>query len=236
MATCFSVAAKQPTRSATRPVPAKVSASPLQERADASKIISRLSAIQARANSAPAGNAVIQRYKIKYGKLQNDCGTDMHVTIFGKSDPDLGSGSSPKTVPNWWPASGPARDWLGKYAVQGHLLNEKLGGPGDTMKNLTPITKSTNSTHFKKVEDAVKADVLTNDRTVEYHVYPRYSGKTKAADFGTGVPAGVATLLPNFADELICDYTSWDKSGKVVGGLPGELEIKNEGSHKKGNF
>lgn len=41
--------------------------------------------------------------------------------------------------------------------VQGHLLNEKLGGPGSDMRNLTPFAKSTNSQHHAYVEKKAKA-------------------------------------------------------------------------------
>lgn len=197
-------------------------------------------AVQLLRLQASAGNhavaTVVQRYNIKYGALHNDCGTDMHVYIDGKNDPDLGKGSAPSVRPSWWPASGPVAAYLSAYVVQGHLLNQGLGGPGDTMKNLTPITKSTNTTHFKKIEHEVKTAVNA-DFGVEYRVRPDYTQPPKLADLGHSPPPGVAALLANMAGVIGADYDVYDRVTKTkVKGLPGELLIKNEGAHLKGAF
>jgi hypothetical protein len=198
---------------------------------------------QRRANGAhltvPAmpANTVAQAYNIKYGGLNNGSGTDMHVYIDGKNDADLGKGSAPSVTPAWWPATGTAeRNYLAQYAVQGHLLNNLLGGPGDDMKNLTPITKSTNTTHFKKIEDTVKQAVAA-DYGVEYRVRAFYNSHPPLSDFGVGAPGALAALLPNFAGEIGADYDIYDRNTKQkLSGAPGELLIKNEGAHKKGTF
>jgi hypothetical protein len=184
-----------------------------------------------------AAGGVAQAYNMTYGGLNNGSGTDMHVYIDGKNDPDLGKGSSPSTTPHWWPQAGtPEREYLRQYAVQGHLLNEHLGGPGHTMQNLTPITKSTNSTHFKKIEDIVKKGVAA-DYGVEYRVRATYGAGPPLGDFGSNPPPALAGLLPNFATEIGADYDFYDRQTKQkVDGAIGELLIKNEGKHKKGTF
>ncbi|GGE72669.1 DNA/RNA non-specific endonuclease [Massilia psychrophila] len=186
--------------------------------------------------SLPAGH-VTQAYRITYGPLHNGSGTDMHVYIDGKNDADLGKGSAPSVTPHWWPAAGTSnRSYLSQYAVQGHLLNNLLGGPGNDMKNMTPITKSTNSTHFKKVEDDVKKEVAA-DNGVEYRVRANYSSNPPLSDFGTTAPASLNAILPMFAGEIAVDYDVYDRSSlKLLRGLSGELLIKNEGKHKQGTF
>jgi hypothetical protein len=186
--------------------------------------------------SMPA-KPVAQAYDITYGGLNNGSGTDMHVYIDGKNDPDLGKGSAPSVTPSWWPATGTSdRTYLSQYAVQGHLLNNLLGGPGDDMKNLTPITKSTNTTHFKKIEDTVKQAVAA-DYGVEYRVRALYGTNPPLSDFGVGAPGSLAALLPNFAGEIGADYDIYDRKTKTkLSGAPGELLIKNEGAHLKGTY
>lgn len=184
-----------------------------------------------------AGGSVLQAYNISYGGLQNGAGTDMHVYINGKNDPDLHKGSAPSVVPPWWPAAGThARNYLAQYAVQGHLLNEHLGGPGNNMANLTPITKSTNTTHFHKIEDIVK-QAIAADYGVEYRVRATYGQGPSLADFGPAPPAGLAGVLSYFADTIGADYDIYDRHTlKKLKGAPGELLIKNEGRHRKGTF
>lgn len=186
--------------------------------------------------SPPAPAPVVQRYDMTYGPLHNGCGTDMHVYIDGKNDPDLGKGSKPSVVPPWFSAPGAAGAYLSSHVVQGHLLNMELGGPGDTMKNMTPISKSTNLTHFKQVEDAVKT-AIAMDYGVEYRVRPDYNTHPSVADFGASAPAGLAGLLLKMAGTIGADYDIYNRHTKTkIGGLAGELLIKNEGAHLKGSF
>jgi hypothetical protein len=57
------------------------------------------------------------------------------------------------------------KDWY----VQGHLLNENLGGPGMRF-NLTPITKAANNRHKAEVETGVKKAVNSRKGIVLYYV------------------------------------------------------------------
>lgn len=192
---------------------------------------------------APGSSShVIQGYDMTYGPLNNGSGTDMHVLIYGKNDPDLGDGGPPSVVPPWWPTptnepSAAVRNYFSKFVVQGHLLNNQLGGPGDDMQNLTPITRSTNTTHFTNVEREVKREVLTNNMWVEYRVRAFYNTHPNAVDFGDGVPPGVGKYLNYMAGEIGADYDVYDPVTKNrVRGMPGEKLIKNEGRKMKGTF
>ena len=183
---------------------------------------------------------VIQAYDMKYGSLINGCGSDMHVLIKGSSDPDLKSGSKPSAPdPYWWPdASAPTdvKDYFKNYVVYGHLLNQHLGGPGDKMENLTPITRSTNTTQFKKIEDDVKKAVDAG-YWVEYRVRASYASSPTDAEMGNGAPASVKPYLANMAGEIGADYDIFDPITKnKIGGLPGEFFIKNEGPQNKGPY
>ncbi len=91
--------------------------------------------------------------KPEYGGLTNDSGSCMDVLL----NPSSSGGSAVSSFPNWWPATVTSdRTVLNKYMVQGHLWNEKLGGPGNARNNLTPITKSANSQHNAKVEGSIE--------------------------------------------------------------------------------
>ncbi len=62
------------------------------------------------------------------------------------------------------------------YYVLGHLLNDNVHGPGDDMKNLTPLSQRTNNHspigHLKAIENSVKSDVANN--VLSYQVIPSY--------------------------------------------------------------
>lgn len=61
------------------------------------------------------------------------------------------------------------------YYILGHLLNMKLGGAGDSWKNLTPISRRTNSRHETRVESIVKKAVK-DGHIVRYEVKAEYGG------------------------------------------------------------
>lgn len=56
-----------------------------------------------------------------------------------------------------------------KKFVKGHLLNDHLGGPGDS-KNLYPITAKANGEHEREIESKVKTWVNEEHRWVRYTV------------------------------------------------------------------
>ncbi len=163
----------------------------------------------------------VQRLLVKYGGINgNDVGTSMLAEI-DPGNPQVGS--KPSVVPNWWPGctTAPGQAWMSKFMVQGHLLNEQVGGPGNTMDNLTPLTKSANSQHHSKVERQLKQLAKTN--LVRYHVEGDYSRHPTGAAL-TGDPNATAlnkdlnaNVAPKLAYKLDADYTAFDyNTGKQV--------------------
>jgi hypothetical protein len=76
-------------------------------------------------------------------------------------------GSEPADEPKIWKSLGTL---VGKKNyVQGHLLNENLGGPGRRF-NLTPINKKANADHLSKIERTVKKAVNVDKKIMSYTV------------------------------------------------------------------
>lgn len=75
------------------------------------------------------------------------------------------------------------------YYILGHLLNENLGGPGNTWSNLTPLSRSGNAQHVEQVEQHVKEEVKKK-KIVRYEVQARY-GRGANALLGQ-IPAATA--------------------------------------------
>jgi DNA/RNA non-specific endonuclease len=119
--------------------------------------------------------------------------------------------------------------------VQGHLLNQNLGGPGSTMSNLTPITQSTNRQHEKKAESEVKDLVITQKKIVNYDVWADYSKYPTAAALAQNTPAtkaeiaDIANYSQNMAYQLWCQWEVIDSKGNTVGTPPMAQLIWNEG-------
>lgn len=81
-----------------------------------------------------------------------------------------GPGSGPGDNPPIWRALGDLKkgvraDWY----VQGHLLNDNLGGPGKRF-NLTPLTKAANNLHKATVENPIKTEVHDKHKVIFYSV------------------------------------------------------------------
>lgn len=52
--------------------------------------------------------------------------------------------------------------------IKGHLLNDNLGGPGESY-NLTPLTKDANTDHLNKIEARVKEAIDWSGGRAQYH-------------------------------------------------------------------
>ncbi len=79
----------------------------------------------------------------------------------------LPTGSPPSVKPPGYPTGDP---FFTNYMVQGHLLNDNLGGPGNDLANLAPISKTANSEHLHKIEAFVKSDVIHKGEERHYNV------------------------------------------------------------------
>lgn len=149
---------------------------------------------------------------VRYEPVNGDgVGTGMTAILHPAS---LGAGSRPTVKPPWWPTGGGATAaWFEQYMVQGHLLNHNVGGPGNTMENLTPLSRAANSAHHSKVERDVKKELLTNGNIVVYNVRPDYGSHPTGA--GLGASGAVETEInqkyaAKMAGVLEADYTVYD--------------------------
>ncbi len=99
--------------------------------------------------TAPASSAP------DYGSLHEGFGSwakrDRITNATGAAS--LPGGSAPSESNEHWEAL--RRRKRGNYYVRGHLLNEKLGGPGE-MRNLTPLTRSANTRHWTRFESELQ--------------------------------------------------------------------------------
>ncbi|SDC88432.1 protein of unknown function [Streptomyces prasinopilosus] len=177
----------------------------------------------AAAGPEPEVSRAVQRaytgnHQVAYGGLTYGVGTYMKAELHPGS---LGRGSSPSVKPSWWPAanSGPTGAWFARNMVQGHLLNENLGGPGNTLTNLTPLTKTGNSNHLHYAEANVKNEIK-NGSVVEYEVVAHFDGVTGAELGATGAVA--ADIDQNYAyaipSHLECNVQVYDSTGKNLYG------------------
>ncbi|CAA0120147.1 Uncharacterised protein [BD1-7 clade bacterium] len=92
-----------------------------------------------------------------YGPLRNGWGTFTRLKYqksphFMGSHPTVGNDSN-------FEAINIRRKGSGSLYVKGHLLNDNLGGPGDTWQNLTPITGAANDDHKRNFEKIAKIAV-----------------------------------------------------------------------------
>src|SRR5262249_20899556 len=109
-----------------------------------------------------------------YGPLVDGFGSFAEVARL--ADPCPG-GSAPSIEGPDWAALRRRYTGEGTYYIRGHLLNNHLGGPGDTWRNLTPLSRSANSSMSASFEERVKTRVLTDKRPGHFRVTANY-GRT----------------------------------------------------------
>ncbi|WP_437727118.1 hypothetical protein [Sorangium sp. So ce861] len=174
--------------------------------------------------STDASTGQKKEHAVAFGPLKNGCGTWMDAWLYPDDKP---SGSKPSVQPAWWAPmmNDPATDkqWVSNYVVQGHLLNENLGGPGNDMRNLTPIAKSTNTQHHNFVEKPAK-NVKKNGNILEYKVNVDYSQPPPPAWFGNKI---APTYLHNFAYAIECVLQEYDAKTEMAIGSRYETTITN---------
>ncbi|MCI5209933.1 MAG: hypothetical protein D3910_14315, partial [Candidatus Electrothrix sp. ATG2] len=116
---------------------------------------------------------------ITFGSVRSDGGgTEMKALILSKDHPK-GSGVRDKDTKIWTDLDR-LRKGSGKKSnpfIQGHLLNDNLGGPG-RMQNLTPIRESANRRHLHDVEKHIKKWVGKGN-VAYYHVKVDYPSSPK---------------------------------------------------------
>jgi hypothetical protein len=167
-----------------------------------------------------AAGALIQRRTIKLGtggKAELGAlgpygyGTGMSAELTSWNH--LSEGSSPTVKPPNYPAS---VQWYQSYMVQGHLLNDNLGGPGNALDNLAPITKKTNSRHLHAVETMAKNMVIGKDQPIAYSVdvvpgppspqnFPNYPQDQASQNYFAKLPGGFEVLLQDGDGNTLVD-------------------------------
>ena len=170
----------------------------------------------------PAGNP--QEHAVRFGPLINGCGSAMDAWLYPSDDI---KGSTPSVRPAWWTAmmtdpntNGP---WVSHNVVQGHLLNEHLGGPGNDMRNLTPFAKSTNSQHHANVERAAKS-IKARKNIMRYVVEVDYTSSPPPAWFGHQIAPQYVAL---FAGEITCVLQEYDANTDLPIGQEYTTTISN---------
>ncbi|NEP48903.1 MAG: DUF4157 domain-containing protein [Moorea sp. SIO3C2] len=148
-------------------------------------------------------------------------GTSAHGVVDPK---DNFKGSSPSVAPKWWPKPGTEPYWT-KHIVRGHLLNEKVGGPGNDLRNLTPLGKTANHDHEKQIEQHLKSDVKANEY-VEYQV--NVSSKKAAKSDFPNMPAHLHKHLPAFADHIEVTMANFHPTQNKHINKVGPIKIKNK--------
>ncbi len=115
--------------------------------------------------------------EVKYGgENRAGFGTSMVASPLTLKGAPGSSPSSGLTTPVWEKLN-QRRHGSSSYYVKGHLLNDNLHGPGNTWKNLTPLSRSGNAQHEQQVEQKVKAAVVGREGvggTLFYSVVPQY--------------------------------------------------------------
>lgn len=153
-------------------------------------------------------------------------------------------GKAPSVEDNlFWQHVNKRKQGEGSYYVRGHLLNENLGGPGNTWDNLTPLTQAANGEHKRQFENIVKRTVngsegeyskpkkkdLAKLRSVNFVVTARYGQPARTQevkdlrDEGTTVATDLADILEaenRIPVGLDCKATLLDQAtGKPEGPL-----------------
>lgn len=164
------------------------------------------------------------------------------VVIWGPIAPSSGEGTSMKATigPDHNLGSPPTNDAAKKRVqafniispdknayIAGHLLAEKLGGPGSDPRNLTAITRSANAEHSTEIEKPVREMVNLEGYWMNYSVIVEYKTKnirldsrkasalTQIGASGIKVTRNIAKVI--YASKLETSCSQLDNSGKPAG-------------------
>jgi hypothetical protein len=122
----------------------------------------------------------------------------------GPDNPGKGSAPSQEAdFPPIWKDLDKKRNGHRLY-IKGHLLNNKLGGPGDRLANITPLTYSANKRHFDAAEEALQEEVIKKKKYVHYEVHVNYPGSKRPVPDDVNEDEGwLATSLSTHWYELV---------------------------------
>ncbi|WP_276132338.1 eCIS core domain-containing protein [Polluticoccus soli] len=150
-----------------------------------------------------------------FGGLHGEWGTS--ATVIFKQKP-FDRGSEPAVNSPNFSYINVRKDGSGSYYVKGHLLNDNLGGPGNTWANLTPINRDANKNHQLNFEDAVKTAVNGSPaRGAATSSGPRF-GYMKSFSVtvavGRGVPMSLR-ILRGETDKEASDIPGWQSGWDI---------------------
>jgi hypothetical protein len=115
----------------------------------------------------------------QYGGLVGGMGQSVSVARLTPVHP---SGSEPSVGGGWWTALTRRRHGGSTYYIMGHLINHHLGGPGNTWANLTPLTRSTNSSMSSSFEEHAKRRVHDDHVPVDFQVTATFGRSPRTAE------------------------------------------------------
>ncbi len=111
-----------------------------------------------------------------YGGRASGFGTSASVEQLRK----VSYGSGPTQDGGHWDTLRKRMFGGGTYYVRGHLLNDNLGGPGNTWDNLTPLTQAANNSSkasmLHQFETPVKDEVIDKKGTANFTAVANYGG------------------------------------------------------------
>lgn len=107
-----------------------------------------------------------------------DHGSGEGLAVDAAIGPDHNLGSNPSAA-NAVARVKAFKDISGKSYISGHLLNEKLGGPGDDPRNLTAIPGSANTLQSTHIEAPVRDPVNEKGHWMHYSVGITYADDSK---------------------------------------------------------
>jgi phage-related protein len=161
-----------------------------QHGADINAKIDELAGILA---NIPMAESTGTNASTQYGPLRQGYGSFARLSYLESphpagSDPSVGNTSEYDRI-------NARRKGSGAYYIKGHLLNENLGGPGNSWSNLTPLTQQANSDHKNNFENPVKMAV--NGKTSGYSATKLGYLKNfeVIANYGRSAASGTISLL-----------------------------------------
>ena len=122
-----------------------------------------------------------------YGGLHSGYGSSATVVRLAGTTPIPGGGSPSSSTDSHpgWQKLRRRMDGGGTYYVRGHLLNDNLGGPGNTWTNLTPLTQGANNrdgdSHLHGFETPVK-NAVDAGKAVNFQVTAQYGRPDRSGD------------------------------------------------------
>jgi hypothetical protein len=174
--------------------------------------------------------------KISYYPENTNRGANRMVANPVGPDHREGSRPSDSGAPPIWQHVNKRRASNTRLYVLGHLLNQRLGGSGDTPRNLTPISFSMNSRHYSVAEQHVVNNLGTrrNPRWFYYEVrvvYPSSARTIGPADRAKRVVDEEGLLATRFDcewKELQQDPKDPDKLVPKPGGVTGSEPVTHD--------